>query len=146
MTTSGGSENLTRALVDVTLHDCLESLRVSVRVEVHCGVDALFSVKVSEVVLDNGGLTRTGGTDIENTLVNGSMHVNEVVLSRGFSSRHHEVLEEAVEVSIEGRDLLGPGLELESCRAEEVVEAHTAFRELDLGHGSELAVERDSVL
>lgn len=143
--TGGGSENLTGTFVNVTLKDLLECLRVGVRVEVHGGVHALLGVKGGEVVLEDRGLASTGGTDVKQTLFNRFVNIEQVVLSCGFNSGYYYVLEETIEVSIEGCNLFCPGLELKGCRAEVVVEDHTTFRDLDLAQGAYLTVEGNSV-
>lgn len=134
VTASSWSQNLTRALVNVTLDDNLQSFRVSVGVEVHGGMDGLLWVKSGKVVLQNSGLASTCNTDVEYALVNGPMHIDKVVLSSSLGSWHDDVLEEIAEVSIEGCDLLVPWLVLKSGWAEVVIEYHSTLRELDLTH------------
>jgi hypothetical protein len=146
MATSGGSEDLTRALVDVTLKDGLEGFGVGVRVKVHRGVDHLLGVEGGEVILQDSGLSGTGSTNVENTLIDGSMHIDDVALSSGFGSWHNQVLEESLEVGVEGLDLRVPWLVGQGGGVEEVVEAKTALRELDLAHGAHLVGERNLLL
>lgn len=70
MTTASWSKDLTRTLVDVALQDSLESLRVSVRVEVHGRVHAPLWVKGVKIVLDHSSLTSSSGTNVEDGFVN----------------------------------------------------------------------------
>ena len=107
---------------------------------------APLSVESGEVVPDGSGLTSTGDTDVKHTLVNIPVHIDEVVLPGSLSSGDNQVAEELAEVSDKWLDVLSPRLKLERSRAEVVVEDHTAFRELDLGHGANLTVKGDSVL
>ena len=79
MLSTGWSKNLTRTLIDVTLENDLEGLRVSIRVEVHGGVDALLSIEGVEIILDDGGLTSTGGTNVKDSLVNRSVDILSLI-------------------------------------------------------------------
>lgn len=91
-----GSIGLTSSLINVSFDNLLESLGVSVTVEVERGIKNVLFVKSGEVVLNDGGLTGTGRTDIENTLLGLNVHVEKESLSGGLSSRDHNVVEETL--------------------------------------------------
>jgi hypothetical protein len=70
VTIGSGSKYSTRTFVDIALDYSLKGFRVGVGVEVHGGIDTLFSIEDREVVLNDGGLACTGNSDVENSLVN----------------------------------------------------------------------------
>jgi hypothetical protein len=60
------------------------------------------------------------------------MNIEKIELSGGLNSGDNQVLEKTIEIALERLYFIAPGLVLECSWAEEIVEAHSTFRDLNL--------------
>jgi hypothetical protein len=86
----------------------LHCFGISVTVKVDLSVDCLLLVEGGEVVLYVGGLTSTGGTDVEHTSLLGNVGILKEVLSGGLSCWDDQVAEETFVLGVERLNLLRP--------------------------------------
>lgn len=91
----------TSSLVNIRLKDNLEGSRVSVGVKVHGSSDRRLFVELGEVILDNGGLTSTGGSDVDHSLLGSDVDVQQEGLSSGLGGWHHKVGEKTFVFGVE---------------------------------------------
>jgi len=146
------SVDLTGSLVDITFNDSLEGLGVSVRVKVDGGGEDGLGVDVGEVILDNGGLTGTGVTDIQYALAGVLVDVDDILLTGSLGGGHDQVAVKTFVAGVEGLNTLLPVLPAAPDDVEVVVIDLTSVGELDLagcvldgGREAELAlVERST--
>jgi hypothetical protein len=98
---NGRTEEHTSALFNLGLYDFLETLGCGVVVEVDLSVEHVrvveLGIGVGEEVLDDGSLTGTGSSDIEDTLLDSLVEIKEVLLTLSLSSGDNESTEEAFE-------------------------------------------------
>jgi len=94
------TEGTSSSLVDLRFYDNLKCLRVGVRVEVDRGTDGGLLIQSGEVIPDDGGLTSTGGSNIDHTPSGLDVHVEEESLSGGLSSWDDKVAEKSIELCV----------------------------------------------
>jgi hypothetical protein len=140
------TEGTSSSLVDLRFNDNLKLFGAGERVEVDRGVDDGLLVQSGEVILDDGGLTSTGGSDVDHTLSGLDVHVEEESLSGGLSSWDDEVVEKSIVLFVHWLNRVLPMLPVTFNWVEEVVEALTVVWELDLGDSLELVTEGKLIL
>jgi hypothetical protein len=140
--TSGRSIKGTGSLINVRLNNNLETHGVGVRVEIDLGSEDRIGINVLEVILHNGSLTSTSGTNVKDTLLGLSTDLEEQLLSSSLSSSNNKRGERAFEVGVEGLNLVHPVAPLHVDGIEVVIVDGSAFGELNLGaRSSEVTVE-----
>ena len=87
------TESSSGSLVNLGFNNNLKSFGVSVVVEVDSGAKGNLFVEGGEVILNVGGLTGTGGTDVKDTSSGVDVEVEKESLSGSFSGWNNHVLE-----------------------------------------------------
>jgi hypothetical protein len=136
----GWSISSTGSLVYVGFEHDLEGGGISVGVEVHGGGDGGLLVKLTEVVLHDGGLTGTSRSDVDHTLLGSDMDVQEEGLSGGVGSWHNEVAEKTFILSVEFWSNSVPMFPASFDNIIEVVEDLSSFWEFEIWIGDQASV------
>ena len=79
------TESSSGSLVNLGFNNDLKSFGVSVVIEVDCGVKENIFIESGEVILNDGSLTSTGGTNVEHTSSGTDVKIKKESLSSGFS-------------------------------------------------------------
>jgi hypothetical protein len=139
---SGRTVKSTSSLINVRFNNNLKTHGVSVRVEINLSSEDGIGINILEVILHNGSLTSTGGTNIKDTLLGFGTDLEEQLLSGSLRSSNNKRGERAFEVRVECLDLVHPVAPYHVNRIEVVIINGSTFRELDLGaRRSKVSVE-----
>lgn len=104
-------------------------------------------VNFSEVILKDSGLTSTGLADEEHTSSGDQMHIDQELLTSGFSSGNDKVNEQTIVSWVVVLNFLLPVNPVAGHRVEEVVVDSADFGELDLrGHALKVVGEGDLLI